>query len=95
MAAANLHYDKLPRHVRDNISADQWDRIQHLVIQAGEPVPDTTGYINLLNGQIIQCERGTPATGPMLAEHDLSGARGKNDTQFEGAPFGAHPAPHR
>ena len=56
--AANLHYDKLPQHVRDNISADQWGRIQHRVIQAGEPVPDTTGYINLLNGQILQHERG-------------------------------------
>ena len=95
MAALNLAYDTLPQRVRDNISADQWDAIQHLVIQEGEPVPDTTGYINLKNGQIHQCERGTPATGPLLAEHDLSGARGKNDSQFEGAPFGAHPAPHR
>ena len=95
MAAPDLQYDTLPQHVRDNISADQWDQIQHLIIQQGESIPDTTGYINLKNGQIQQLERGAPATGPLLAEHDLSGARGKNDSQFEGTPSGAHPAPHR
>lgn len=95
MAELNVAYDKLPTRLRDNLSADQWDRMQHLVIQEGEPVPDTTGYLNLLNGQIHQYERGTPAPGPLVAEHDLSGARGKNDSQLEGAPFGSHPAPHR
>jgi len=95
MAGLNIAYDKLPTRLRDNLSADQWDQMQHLVIQEGEPVPDTTGYLNLKNGQIHQYERGTPAPGLLIAEHDLSGARGKNDSQLEGAPFGSHPAPHR
>ena len=95
MDAPSLAYATLPQRVRDNISADQWDQIQHLIIQQGDAIPDTTGYINLKNGQIQQCERGAPATGPLLAEHNLSGGGGKNDSQFEGAPFGAHPAPRR
>ena len=95
MAGPNLAYDTLPQRVRDNVSADQWEQIQHLIIQEGTPVPDSTGYVNLKNGQVHRCERGTPATGPLLAEHDLSGGRGKDDSQFEGSPFGAHPAPHR
>lgn len=95
MAGPNLAYEKLPQVVRDNIGAEQWEQIQHLIIEEGTPVPDTTGYVNLKNGQIQQCERGQPATGPLLAEHDLSGGGGKNSSQFEGAPFGVHPAPHR
>jgi hypothetical protein len=90
-----LPYDSLPQVLRDNVDAEQWEAMQHLVIRPGEPVPDTTGYLNLKNGQISTYERGTPAAGHLLAEHNLAGARGGDSQQFEGAPPGAHPAPRR
>ncbi len=93
MATVDIAYEQLPSLVKDNLSAEQWEAAQHLVILEGERVPDTTTYINLKNGQIHQYEYGARAEAPLLAAHNLSGGGGKDSTQFEGSPFGAHPAP--
>jgi hypothetical protein len=63
------------------------------VIPEGQPLPATTIYINLKNGQCLQYERGDAAPGPLLATHDLAGGAGKDSVQFHTEPAGAETAP--
>jgi hypothetical protein len=85
----DIAYDKLPSEVKDNLTAAQWSEAQRGVILAGEAVPESTAYINLKTGQSRQYTAGEPADGPLLPVHDLSGGRGKDDTQFHTKPRGA------
>lgn len=93
MPDIDLDYHQLPSPVQDNISAEQWPEAQRGVIQEGKPVPETTVYINLKNGLCLCYEIGQCAQGPLLPTHDLSGARGKDDTQYHTSPPGAHGVP--
>jgi hypothetical protein len=93
MGAFELDYDRLPGAVKQNISADQWDEARRAVIPEGQPIPETTIYINLKNGQCLQHSRGEAAPGPLLATHDLAGGGGKESAQFHTEPAGAHTAP--
>ena len=93
MPLVDIDYQQLPQRIKDNISEEQWPEAQRDVIADGESAPDTGQYINLKNGQIHQFAAGEAVSGPVLPVHDLAGAGGKNDTQFESAPQGAHPAP--
>ena len=49
---------------------------------------ETTAYVNVKNGQISAYQKGGQARGPLLPAHDLSGAHGKDDTQFHTTPPG-------
>jgi hypothetical protein len=93
MPHVDIDYDKLPQRIKDNISEDQWPEAQREVIPDGESAPDTGYYINLKNGQIHEFSAGDAVSGPVLPVHDLAGAGGKNDSQFESTSPGAHPAP--
>lgn len=89
MAFIDIDYDKLPGAVKDNLTEQQWREAMRDVIPDGAPVPDSTDYINLKNGQCNSYEAGDPAMGPLLATHNLSGGRGKDSTQFHHTPPGA------
>jgi hypothetical protein len=82
-------YEALPRAVRDNISREQWPEARREVVHSGTKIPETARYINLKNGLVFEYEAGQVATGPLLPVADLSGGRGKDDTQFHTAPRGA------
>ena len=89
----DVAYEQLPQLVKDNISAEQWPEARRAVVHEREPIPETTDYINLKNGQIHTYEIGQLADGPLLPAHDLSGGGGKDSTQFHTAPRGAHGVP--
>ncbi len=98
MADLDIAYEQLPSPIKDNLTAEQWREARREIVGEGDPVPDTTSYINVKNGQCRQYERGEPADGPLLATHNLSGARGGDSTQFHTQPAGAHfpdPPKHR
>lgn len=89
MPYVEIAYDELPRSVQDNLSQEQWKRAQQHVIMDGQRIPETAYYVNLKSGLRQRHEAGTYAAGPLLPAHDLAGAHGKSDEQFEGAPPGA------
>lgn len=89
MSLVDISYEELPRPIKDNLTPDQWIEAQRGLILEGHPVPDSTSYINVKNGQILPYEAGQRAAGPLLPAHELSGARGKSDEQFENHPAGA------
>jgi len=91
MAIMPIDYERLPQLIKDNLTAKQWKAAQGDIIPEDQPVPDTAQYINIKNGQIHEYESGTPAPGPLLPVHDLSGGHGKDSTQFQTTPRGAHP----
>jgi hypothetical protein len=83
-----MDYEQLPNLVKDNLSEEQWRLARQEVIEEHQPVPETTDYINLRNGQIHRFEMGVRADGPLLPVHDLSGGGGKDSTQFFTEPGG-------
>jgi hypothetical protein len=85
----DLRYEQLPAAVKNNLSAEQWQEVGGLVVWEGATVPEATIYVNLKNGQHVRYERGARAPAPLLAAHNLAGARGKDSTQFHTAPAGA------
>jgi hypothetical protein len=93
MSAFELEYDRLPGLVKHNLTAEQWDEARRAVVAEGMPVPETTVYLDLKNGQSREYSRGDAAPGPLLAMHDLAGGRGQDSAQFHTAPPGAHTAP--
>jgi hypothetical protein len=90
MPHVDIQYEKLPREIKDNLTPAQWKAAQPGVIDEGQPVPESTVYINLKNGLCRPYQAGEPANGPLLPTHDLSGGRGADDTQFHTKPHGAH-----
>ncbi len=93
MPIIDLPYEELPTIVRDNLTPDQWILAQRGVIDEGVAVPETTGYVNLKNGERKTYLAGERADAPLLPEHDLAGGRGSDDTQFHTTPPGAHGVP--
>ena len=89
MQMADIRYDELPKAVKDNLSEAQWWEAQGDIIADGQPVPETADYINLKNGLRLRYQHGERAAGPLLPTYDLSGAHGKDDTQFDTTPPGA------
>lgn len=89
MPHMNVAYEELPQLLKDNLTERQWQEAQRDVIPEGEPVPDTTYYLNIKNGQIHEYTRGEPAKGPLLPSHDLSGGHGQDSRQFFTTPPGA------
>ena len=83
MAITDLKYRQLPDTVKDNLSEDQFRMAFADIIENGRRIPETTQYVNLENGQIRIYNEGEIADGDLLPTHDLSGADGKNDTQFQ------------
>jgi hypothetical protein len=66
------------------------DQIQHLIIQqGGESIPARPGTQPQERSDPA-VERGAPATGALLAEHDLSGRAGQERLAVRGDPA---PAP--
>jgi hypothetical protein len=88
-----IDYERLPNLVKDNLSAEQWPEAERHIIRDGVLVPETTDYINLKNGQIHTYQSGEPADGPLLAVHDIAGGRGRDRSQFDTSPRGAHEEP--
>jgi hypothetical protein len=86
MPGLGIRYEELPQAVKDNLSPEQWRLAQREVIWEGERVSETGMYINLKNGQRYVVEESVPANGPLLPVYDLSGAHGKDDTQFHTRP---------
>ncbi len=86
MPKLDIDYEQLPRDVKNNLSQEQWIAAQDDVVLPGDTVPETRPYINLRNGWSRQHEIGERAEGPLLPVHDLSGAKGKDSTQFSTDP---------
>ena len=84
MAITELKYSELPDVVKDNLSEDQFRMAFADIIEEGQRIPQTTQYIDLENGQMQVFSEGDTSPGDLLPTHDLSGADGKNDTQFQG-----------
>ncbi len=78
-----MEYEQLPQLLKDNLTADQWVKARAALIDEGEPVPETTQYLDLKNGQIHLLEKGETTHGEILPAHDLSGGDGRDDSQFE------------
>lgn len=93
MPVLNVDYEKLPQQVKDNLDEQQWEKARQAVVMSGDLIPETTQYINVMNGQIRTYELGQTADGHLLPTHDLAGARGQDDSQFESSPRGAHGRP--
>ena len=93
MPIIDIPYEQLPNEVKDNLTPEQWTLAQRVAIDEGEEVPETTGYLNLKNGMRRMYTAGERADAPLLAEHDLAGGRGADDSQFHRSPPGAHGVP--
>lgn len=83
MAVRDLRYAALPEEVRNNLTEDQFEFARVDIIQEGEIVPETTEYIDLGSGVRRIHQRGEVAPGNLLPTHDLSGAHGKDYTQWQ------------
>ncbi len=82
-------YESLPGAIKNNLTPEQWEEARSRVISAGANVPDSAIYVNLKNGQMRYYEADDLAAGPLLAVHNLAGARGKDTEQFRTVPDGA------
>lgn len=83
MALRDVSYATLPEAIKRNLTPDQFELARVDVIEEGEIVPETTEYIDLGSGTRKVHERGTIAQGNLLPTHDLSGAYGKDFSQWE------------
>lgn len=84
MALTEHRYASLPEAVRNNLSEEQFLLARVDIVAAGEVIPETTEYIDLGSGVRRIHERGEIAQGDLLPTHDLSGAHGKDSTQWTG-----------
>ena len=83
MAVRGVRYATLPEEVRRNLSEEQFDLARVDVVEEGEPVPESTEYVDLGSGIRRIYRRGDIASGNLLPTHDLSGAHGKDSSQWE------------
>ncbi len=83
MPVLHVRYEALPKEVRDNLTEEQFQLARVDIVQEGESVPETTEYVDLGSGVRRIHHRGELARGNLLPTHDLSGAHGKDNTQFE------------
>ena len=83
MGLTRIEYADLPEVVKNNLTADQFDLARVDIIQPGEEIPETTEYIDLASGIRRVHRRGDVAAGNLLPTHDLSGAHGKEYTQWQ------------
>ncbi len=83
MDVKEWRYEALPEEVRNNLSEDQFQLARVDVVEEGETIPETTEYIDLGSGVRKVHHRGEPAPGDLLPTHDLSGAHGKDYSQWQ------------
>ncbi len=83
MAILHLRYEALPDEVKNNLTPEQFDLAIPDIVAEGETIPETTEYIDLASGVKVVHNRGERARGNLLPTHDLSGARGKDDSQWQ------------
>jgi hypothetical protein len=91
MAEIDRAYEELPQLIKDNLTAEQWRLAERELVGEGAMVPESGDYINVKNGQIRTHAAGERAAGPLLPVHNLSGGRGRDDTQFHTTPPGTVP----
>lgn len=82
MAARDYRYTALPEEVRNNLTEDQFEFARVDIIEEGEIIPETTEYIDLGSGIRRIHREGEIAPGNLLPTHDLSGAHGKDYSQW-------------
>ena len=82
MAFVGVRYEDLPEAVKNNLTEEQFDLAKVDVVEAGEMVPGTTEYIDLATGVRRTYRDGEIAPADLLPTHDLSGAHGKDNTQW-------------
>jgi hypothetical protein len=83
MPIVDVRYQALPEEVRNNLTEDQFDLARVDIVAEGKRVPETTEYVDLATGVRRIHHRGEIAGGNLLPTHDLSGARGKDDSQWQ------------
>lgn len=83
MALKDVRYADLPEAIKNNLTPDQFEFARIDVVEEGEIVPETTEYIDLASGIRKVFSRGERAPGDLLPTHDLSGAHGKDYSQWE------------
>jgi len=83
MAPIRLNYRTLPETVRNNLTEHQFELASVDIVEEGEIIPETTEYIDLASGVRKIHHWGEVAPGNLLPTHDLSGARGKDDSQWQ------------
>ncbi|MCL4370529.1 MAG: hypothetical protein M1380_06435 [Chloroflexi bacterium] len=83
MALRELRYAALPDAIKNNLTEEQFQLARVDVIEEGETIPETTEYIDLGSGVRRVHHRGEAATGNLLPTHDLSGAHGKDSSQWQ------------
>ncbi len=82
MAFVGVRYEDLPETVKNNLTEEQFDLAKVDVVETGEMVPETTEYIDLATGVRRTYRAAEIAPGDLLPTHDLSGAHGKDNTQW-------------
>ncbi len=83
MTLREVRYTALPEEIKNNLTEEQFQLARVDVIEEGETIPETTEYIDLGSGIRRVHHRGETAPANLLPTHDLSGARGKDNTQWE------------
>ncbi|MHB1158777.1 MAG: hypothetical protein ACYC66_15880 [Chloroflexota bacterium] len=84
MAVKEYRYAALPEVVRNNLTEEQFELARVDIVEEGEWIPETTEYVDLGSGIRRVHQRGETASGNLLPTHDLSGAHGKDSTQWTG-----------
>lgn len=83
MSLREVRYEALPDEIKNNLTEEQFQLAWVDVVEEGEIIPETTQYIDLGSGVKRVYRRGEIATSNLLPTHDLSGAHGKDNSQWE------------
>ncbi|MGI5836446.1 MAG: hypothetical protein ACOX87_08135 [Chloroflexota bacterium] len=83
MTARDYRYVALPEEVRNNLTEDQFEFARVEIIEEGEMIPETTEYIDLGSGIRKVYREGEIAPGNLLPTRNLSGAFGKDYSQWQ------------
>ncbi len=83
MALPDISYQDLPEFVKNNLSEDQFELAKVDILEPGETIPETTEYVDLATGVRKIYRTGDAAPSSLLPAHDLTGARGKDSSQWE------------
>ena len=83
MRLREVRYAALPDEIRNNLTEEQFQLSMVDIIEEGERIPETTEYVDLGSGIRRVHQQGELATSNLLPTHDLSGARGKDNSQWQ------------
>ncbi|GEM_PF-4358204 len=83
MAIVHVRYAAMPEDIRNNLTEDQFELARVDIVAEGDIIQETTEYIDLGSGMRKIHHKGDIAPGNLLPTHDLSGAFGEDNSQWE------------